>query len=849
MSTLSGTRLNLYRVLILSLISFTGFQAKATHFVGGDISVQRDVDPAYVTIILTLYRDEINAAAILPPNDLITIYSRNNLAAVQGIFISRTSIDTVPYLRPDCSMGILSTTRHTYVTTLHDSVFASLNHPSGYIFEFKRPARNNVISNIVNPGNIDFAVVTEVPRFFDGQDNRIINSSPVFINNLGDIACFFKQFDFDHSAIDADGDSLVYSLETPTRGILGGNFVPVVFTAGFSLTNMIPGAPSLQINPVSGEMTVRPTLMGLFAFVVKVREFRNGAFIGSVTKEFQLMVIDCGSSPNDFDPLIKVWDQKKQDFYQVGDTLELDSITGKCFQGLIIDEDNDSELTLKSTLLNGPQALLTPFFQSGTTNSFANPSDTARFTICLNVSRCLGVQDSIFRIRLSSNDKSCLGGRRRDTLELVVRLNLPPDTAARVVSLNTNRVGNVVRFTRGATPSFFIFVGFNPGEAIRLQLVEDSITQAFGFAPVNQASSIPYQFPYSWFSGCRGMDIYPDTFKVVFKVSDLECNVLSDTMPVFFVIDRANSIPSYMELIEPIPRDTVLIDQKHDFIVKVHSPLKRRVRLTLRYNVEVIQKLRVFFANDVLNDGELRWFSFTPRCNILESDSVKFRFTISEENGPCDRAFDSLDVVYYFKEINTPAFTRIINEKGEDINSTLLPHRTYAEYDVVGGDVDIFQTLTQKAWAENSARLPPWATFIPGSGKEDIIGKLQLNLSCELSRPGTYSLQLKTQDNSCKAAGDTAKLAVTIQPNESLEEIPNLLTPNGDGLNDFFSLSDFKGICDFEEFKIFNRWGRLVYQTQDPGFIWNAEEVPEGQYFYSLIASKNSFSGYISVLK
>ena len=65
--------------------------------------------------------------------------------------------------------------------------------------------------------------------------------------------------------------------------------------------------------------------------------------------------------------------------------------------------------------------------------------------------------------------------------------------------------------------------------------------------------------------------------------------------------------------------------------------------------------------------------------------------------------------------------------------------------------------------------------------------------------------------------------------------VPNVFTPNGDGLNDFF----FPVInCVFEEYHlvIFNRWGQLLFETNNQNEKWDGtyqnKEVPEGVYFY-----------------
>jgi gliding motility-associated-like protein len=66
--------------------------------------------------------------------------------------------------------------------------------------------------------------------------------------------------------------------------------------------------------------------------------------------------------------------------------------------------------------------------------------------------------------------------------------------------------------------------------------------------------------------------------------------------------------------------------------------------------------------------------------------------------------------------------------------------------------------------------------------------------------------------------------------------VPNAFTPNGDGLNDYFtSFGEFE---DEFELQIYDRWGKMIFQsfTQNPG--WNGEingkPVPEGVYVYRL---------------
>jgi gliding motility-associated-like protein len=70
-----------------------------------------------------------------------------------------------------------------------------------------------------------------------------------------------------------------------------------------------------------------------------------------------------------------------------------------------------------------------------------------------------------------------------------------------------------------------------------------------------------------------------------------------------------------------------------------------------------------------------------------------------------------------------------------------------------------------------------------------------------------------------------------------LYSLPNVFTPNGDGYNDQFIPFPY----DFVErvdMKIFNRWGMVVFQTEDPDINWDGVDITskqpssDGVYFY-----------------
>lgn len=70
-------------------------------------------------------------------------------------------------------------------------------------------------------------------------------------------------------------------------------------------------------------------------------------------------------------------------------------------------------------------------------------------------------------------------------------------------------------------------------------------------------------------------------------------------------------------------------------------------------------------------------------------------------------------------------------------------------------------------------------------------------------------------------------------PPESRIYVPNAFTPNGDGLNDEFK-PVLENIAHFKMW-IYDRWGKLVFETSDPDNGWKAKNYNAGVYVYKII--------------
>ena len=69
-------------------------------------------------------------------------------------------------------------------------------------------------------------------------------------------------------------------------------------------------------------------------------------------------------------------------------------------------------------------------------------------------------------------------------------------------------------------------------------------------------------------------------------------------------------------------------------------------------------------------------------------------------------------------------------------------------------------------------------------------------------------------------------------------QLPNVFTPNGDAINDFFVSDNLNNVVEKVDMKIFNRFGQLVYETDDPAVNWDGKyrssntKVASGVYYY-----------------
>lgn len=162
---------------------------------------------------------------------------------------------------------------------------------------------------------------------------------------------------------------------------------------------------------------------------------------------------------------------------------------------------------------------------------------------------------------------------------------------------------------------------------------------------------------------------------------------------------------------------------------------------------------------------------------------------------------------------------------------------------------DTFELSTQKAILE----LSQGDTTICNTDPIEITAKCNLpstyawsdgtqGLTIKPSVTGTYSV---TASNVC---GDISK-SININVVDCYCELwfPTAFSPNGDGLNDVFVPKMAPG-CNFSnyKFKVYNRYGQLIFSTNQAGLGWDGTMVnraAEASIYYYIVEYNNRYSG------
>lgn len=181
------------------------------------------------------------------------------------------------------------------------------------------------------------------------------------------------------------------------------------------------------------------------------------------------------------------------------------------------------------------------------------------------------------------------------------------------------------------------------------------------------------------------------------------------------------------------------------------------------------------------------------------------------------------------------------------------------------GDIDLIE---QNSWS--------WAFYNnpdkPNEPTSTSISEEPTNTYTHESKEGSpfrVELTVKSAEYGCDTTFESTMIVLPVKL-----KIPNIFTPNGDGINDYFIIDNDnsggsnddnsrRGSYEYDSYKplndyylradltIFNRWGRIVYRSSDYRNDWDGGKLPDGTYFYVLecVGEQNShrYQGSVTI--
>lgn len=853
-------------ILVLLIGLLTQIKALAFHIVGGEIELVH-IDGYQYYLNLVQYFD--NAQTDNPGPDLsvqVYLFRNSDHSLIRTETLNLSSEQAVKYTNPECAIGSLKTSQVFYTAeiTLEPSIF---NEPEGYYAVWERCCRNTSITNITNPGGQGMAYVLDFPPVIKNGE-QFINSSPQLFPPLSDYACVNQTYYTDFAGTDVDGDSIAYSLQLPFNSSSQvalpipqpKPFVELIYANGSNINNIIPGNPSLGITS-SGFLTVNPSTTGLYVFSVLVEEYRDQEKIGELRRDFQMLVIDGCDPPTP--PKAEVRLPGETEFYNEIDIINYSASEEKCFEYLVVDKAGEN-VTLKAEGVNFDADVSDVFeFTSGPIN---DSGDTLRVEVC--ISDCPYIQNEPYIIDLIASDNAC-PLPQRDTVRMTIKVEPPPNTKPYYLSPDANTIqvrseaeGQVV-----ALDELLIGIDDDPFDSLRF------LFYAEDYDPTNYGMSLDTildiygrkEVKFSWNTDCKAFPFGgKNTFDLGIVLEDYDTCAFDSGDTLFYELEVILPPNNDPKVSGPAPDYSRQIKTNLLFDVFVSDEDNDPIELTGLGNLFDFSNVGIDFA-DVQGNGNIESpFSWDLSCDNLGINKTTnyTLYFIADDDDYCNET--NADTLAVQIEVVVPSNTKP-DFQIEEFYS--LSVNEAFELEVLATDGDNTDLLTLDLLSPNAAPASEGFSFEGNTGVGAVSSILTWTPECSLlgenRTPETYPIDFLVFDDNCPNT-ELRTLTVNFQIEELAVDYdiftpPNAFSPNGDGHNDTYTLSnlteEFYNLppdnCDdqFQSIVIFDRAGGNVFQSSDREFVWTGDGSDTGTYYFHIEYLNTDYKGVITLVR
>jgi gliding motility-associated-like protein len=248
-------------------------------------------------------------------------------------------------------------------------------------------------------------------------------------------------------------------------------------------------------------------------------------------------------------------------------------------------------------------------------------------------------------------------------------------------------------------------------------------------------------------------------------------------------------------------------------------------------------------------------FTWTPPCSAKQGDTLTVDLKVQDlrcEGNP-NATTKPVHFIIDNSLNNIPDITTTLATQEVIYN---IGSSTALKFDVIATDPDT-NAISLTAAGSGFDLKAMGMRFTNKSGKLKITSPYEWQPDCKLlegATEKTFVVDFIAVDAGCSTAKEITSVKITLRDVEQQEmpEIPNVITPNGDGKNDCFVFDDLpEGNCSnqFIDITVFNRWGKKVFYTQTKSHNWCPGEISGGYYYYQIQYANKSYKGGLTILK
>ena len=844
------------RIVIFIVFVFITIQSFATHNRAGEITYEQLSQLTYkFTLVTYTYTPSLADRPTLVLN-----WGDGTESVINRI--TKTSLPN------QVSMNIYEGT-HTF------------NGQGTFIISMIDPNRNGGVVNIPNSINQPFYIETilEINPFIG------INNSPRLLNPPIDNGCVGYPFLHNPGAYDIDGDSIAYELVN-CRGV-DGFFIP-----GYSYP---PFTVSFGIDPITGTLTWdSPTSIGEYNVAILIKEYRNGVFVGSITRDMQITIANCNNRPPEIQEV-------NDTCIEVGQTLDL----------LIeaIDVDNDL-VTLRGTggpllLSDSPATFLQPVMGTGSVSSTFSWQPSCTSVQLQPYQMVFKAKDdgypvnlvdlkSVFIKVIAPAPKNLLAIPKGNNIELVWDKSICANAVGYDIYRHEGYIGYIADNCETGVPPWTGYV----------QVGSTSSHSDTNYVDSNNGHGLVHGSDYCYMVVAvfgDGAESYPSLESCASLIKDIPVitNVSIDTTSintgkariiwskpdsldfiqtpgpfVYHIFHNTTGFGQPMVLLDSLfdLNDTIYqhinIDTENDEhfykIGLINNSLGNRfyigeTQLASSIKLKVIGKARRI---DLNWEPQVPWENDTiviyKQNSLGLFDSIAF---VNANTFTDSNLINGNTYCYYVKSIGKYSASGFSN-----------PLINYSQI-ACGVPVDeeppcapILQASTNCTLIENYL---VWNNTNNSCSDDVVAYKLYYKQSLNNDYNEIYYAQNENDTTYMHSGLETIVgcyyvIAIDSFGNESelskltcididscrLYSLPNVFTPNNDGYNDLFVPFPY----DFVEkvdMNIFNRWGGLVFSTTDPDINWDGKDMTtnnnstDGVYFFVCVVYEKRLEGIV----